>query len=322
MQSGSTGKRTKASARKRVAGFRGCSFSAEEPLKKEDFAEDHPSGLSSPDSLNKTGQSRRQDSSMAQPSSEHRSNEDTDEREGKADLWTPLNCLVEAANRKSSKLNSQGTAASKVEPYDGPDCHSYMSETKAGPESASVLDDKLRIPATKSKENGQTSKFQDEENGINLITRPAKRRRLHAVSQKKAATSEEKVASARVMLEALGANRNRKNSPIWFSLVACEDQIGHTSLPQISACYLRIKDGKMPVSFIRKYLVKKLDLTSEAEVEILCRGQHVLPTLQLHNLVDLWFRTASPAKKVPASIGSPAKDFVMVLSYCRKVQAP
>ena len=26
------------------------------------------------------------------------------------------------------------------------------------------------------------------------------------------------------------------------------------------------RDGKMPVSFIQKYLVKKLDLTSEAEV--------------------------------------------------------
>ncbi|KAA3472917.1 E3 ubiquitin protein ligase DRIP2-like [Gossypium australe] len=82
------------------------------------------------------------------------------------------------------------------------------------------------------------------------------------------------------------------------------------------------RDGKMPVSFIQKYLVKKLDLSSEAEVEIMCRGQPVLPSLQLHNLVDLWFRTASTAKKVPASVGSSAKDFVMVLSYCRKVHAP
>ena len=59
-----------------------------------------------------------------------------------------------------------------------------------------------------------------------------------------------------------------------------------------------------------------------SQVEILCRGQPVLPTQQLQNLVDLWFRTASTAKKVPASVGSSAKDFVMVLSYCRKVQTP
>ncbi|XWS58355.1 hypothetical protein CRYUN_Cryun08bG0027100 [Craigia yunnanensis] len=319
MQSGLTGRRTKATARKRVAAFRGCSFSVEEPLKKEDFAEAHPSGSSSPDSLNKISQSKRQDSSMAQSSSEHRSNEDTDDvemMEGKADLWTPLNCLVEAANRKSSKLNSQGSAASKAGPHNGPDCYSYVPETKADPESLTVPDGKLCIPKTKGKEHGRNSKVQDEENGTNLITRPVKRRRFRAAAQKKAA------ASARVLLDALGAKWNRKNSPIWFSLVAYEDQLGHTSLPQISACYLRIKDGKMPVTFIQKYLVKKLDLTSEAEVEIMCRGQPVLPTLQLHNLVDLWFRTVSTAKKVPASLGSSAKDFVMVLSYCRKVQAP
>lgn len=53
----------------------------------------------------------------------------------------------------------------------------------------------------------------------------------------------------------------------------------------------------------------------------MCRGQPVVPTLQLQNLVDLWFRTASSSKKVPASVGSSAKDFVMVLSYCRKVKA-
>lgn len=50
----------------------------------------------------------------------------------------------------------------------------------------------------------------------------------------------------------------------------------------------------------------------------MCRGQSVLPTLQLHNLVDLWFCTASTSKKLPASVGSSAKDFVMALSYCRK----
>lgn len=54
----------------------------------------------------------------------------------------------------------------------------------------------------------------------------------------------------------------------------------------------------------------------------MCRGQPVLPSLQLHNLVDLWFRTASTSKKIPASVGSSAKDFVMVLSYCRKALPP
>lgn len=318
MQRGLTGRRTKPTTRKRIAAFRGCSFSVEESLKKEDSAEDHPSGSSSPDSFHKISQSKRQDS-MAQPSSEHRPNEDTDDvevMEGKADLWTPLNCLVEAANRKSSKLNSQGSTASMTEQHNGPDSCSHAPEAKPSPQSPTVPDGKLSIHKSKSKEHRNNSVILEEENGTNLIKRPVKRRRLHAEAQKKVA------ASNRIMLDALGSKWNRKNNPIWFSLVACEGQIGHTSLPQISACYLRIKDGKMPVSFIQKYLVKKLDLSSEAEVEIMCRGQPVLPSLQLHNLVDLWFRTASTAKKVPACVGSSAKDFVMVLSYCRKVQAP
>ena len=37
--------------------------------------------------------------------------DDVEVMEGKADLWTPLNCLVKTANRtKSSKSNLQGTA--------------------------------------------------------------------------------------------------------------------------------------------------------------------------------------------------------------------
>ncbi|GMI65209.1 DREB2A-interacting protein 2 [Hibiscus trionum] len=319
MQRGLTGRRTKATARKRIADFRGCSFSVEESPKKEDSAEDHPSGSTSPDSSNKISQSKMQDCSGAQPSGEHRSNEETDDveiMEGKADLWTPLNCLVEAANRRSSKLNSHVSAVSVSEPRNGPDVHSYVPEIKADIESPIVPDGKMSIHKSKSKEHRQNSKVLDEKNGTDLITKPVKRRRLHAEAQKKAA------GSNRIMLETLGSKWNRKNNQIWLSLVSCEDRIGPTSLPQLSACYLRIKDGKMPVSFIQKYLVKKLDLTSETEVEIMCRGQPVLPSLQLHNLVDYWFHTASAAKKIPATVGSSAKDFVMVLSYCRKVQAP
>lgn len=56
------------------------------------------------------------------------------------------------------------------------------------------------------------------------------------------------------------------------------------------------------------------------QVEIKCMGQPVIPTLQLYNLVDLWLQTASTSERVSAMIGSSAKDFVMVLTYARKVQ--
>lgn len=54
---GLTGKRTKGSGRK-AAALRGCGFFVED--KKEDSAEDRPMSSSSPDSLNKTTQNRRQ----------------------------------------------------------------------------------------------------------------------------------------------------------------------------------------------------------------------------------------------------------------------
>ncbi|KAK0598900.1 hypothetical protein LWI29_000522 [Acer saccharum] len=323
IQTGLTGKRTKVNARK-AAALRVCGFSVED--KKEDSAEDRTMSSSSPDSLNKITSNKRQDSSKAEASNGQRPNDDDLENdveimEGKTDLWTPLNCLVEAANRtKSSKLNSQGSSFVKSDPHNTTDSELYMPETKSKSELQNAPGTDGYLPKTKMKEHGQNAKFQDDKNGTGLHPGPVKRRRLRAAAKKREAGSHELCAAAQVVLDASGAKHKRKSAPIWFSLIASDDQNGGASLPQVSACYLRIKDGKMPVSFIQKYLVKKLDLTSEAEVEILCRGQPLLPTLQLHNLVDLWFRTGSTAKKVPASVGSSAKEFVMVLSYSRKVQ--
>lgn len=321
MQTGLTGRRTKAVAR-RAAALRGCSFAAGEPIKREDSAEDHSLSSSSPESQNKIARNKMQDSSTAEPSSGQKANKETENvvTEGKGDLWTPLNCLVEAANRtKTSKSNTQGLTVAKSEPRNVADSEPHMPESKIEAESRDALDNQSYMPKSKTKEPEQT-KLKNNSNGASLLPGPVKRRRLRVANRNRAASSSGELStSAQVILDASGANHNRRNSPIWFSLVAFEDGKGDASLPQISACYLRIKDGKMPVSFIQKYLVKKLDLTSETEVQILCRGQPVLPTVQLQNLVDLWFRTASTSKKVPASVGSSAKDFVMVLSYRRKV---
>ncbi|KAG7970137.1 hypothetical protein I3843_07G066700 [Carya illinoinensis] len=322
IQSGLTGRRTKAARKASV--MRGCSFSIEEVAKKEDSAGDHPLSSSSLDSQFKTTRNKRQDYSGTESFNEQIPKEDTENDveliEGKVDLWTPLNCLVEAANRtKTSKFNSSGLSLAKLEqPNHGTEV--YMPETKARAESPSAPDSEVYMP--RSKRNGHNAKVQDETNGTTSPPGPLKRRRLRAAGRKITAASRQLHSSSQVMLDVSGSKCNRRNSPIWFSLVASEDRKADVSLPQISACYIRIKDGKMPVSFIQKYLVKKLDLTSETEVEIMCRGQPVVPSSQLQNLVDLWFRTASTSKKVPASVGSSAKDFVMVLSYCRKVQTP
>jgi hypothetical protein len=51
-------------------------------------------------------------------------------------------------------------------------------------------------------------------------------------------------------------------------------------LCSIDTLFFFHRDGKMPVSFIQKYLVKKLDLTSEAEV--------CLSFLPCHKAKDVW----------------------------------
>lgn len=170
-----------------------------------------------------------QDFSVAEPSNEQRPNEDRENdvevTEGKADLWTPLNCLVEAANRtKSSKLNSQGLSLAKLEQHNAHDNEVYMPETKVRAESFRAPESDVYMPKSKRKEHGLKKKVQDENNGTTLVPGPVKRRRFRAAGRKSASASGELHPSAQVMLDAAGSKRNRRNSPIWFSLVASEDR--------------------------------------------------------------------------------------------------
>ncbi|PPD97545.1 hypothetical protein GOBAR_DD05441 [Gossypium barbadense] len=302
-QAALTGRRTKAVARKANA-LRGSSFSVERPLKREDDSmEEHQESASSPETLNKFTQNKRQCISSAEPSRHlNKDAKNGDESwDGKLDLWKPLNCLVEVANRtKSFKSSSQGSDP-KLEPTHVPNIEAQMCKSK-------------------NKEDKCKTKIEDEKN----ITGPATSetvtpKKLRRIRRKRASGFGDSVLSPQAVLDAYDPKHGRRIGPVWFSLVASEDQEGGAPLPQIPANYLRIKDGNMPVSFIQKYLMKKLDLTDEAEVEIKCMGQPVLPTLQLYNLVDLWLQTASTSQRVAASVGSCAKDFVMVLAYARKV---
>eukprot|EP00250_Pteridium_aquilinum_P030137 c40720_g1_i1 orf=45-1523(-) len=73
-------------------------------------------------------------------------------------------------------------------------------------------------------------------------------------------------ANKRIQNPAFVAKQDKQNVGFWFSLEAADNQFGENALPQIPRRYLRIKDGKLPVSSVKKYLVKKLDLHSEAEM--------------------------------------------------------
>ncbi|KAJ8558125.1 hypothetical protein K7X08_004891 [Anisodus acutangulus] len=299
-QTGMTERRSKSVARKTL---RGSTFSIEKPLKKEEGSgEDQLDSSSSPETLNKFTQNTRLNSSSAEPSSHPTPDKETEngseQWEGKVDLWKPLNCLVEAANRsKSSKFTSQGSTAKSEGLY---------SHDREG-----------HVRKPKVKEHGQKLKIKDDNNvdPAPEFNKPKKSRRIR---QKKASIFGEFNISPQTVLDATTARCERRIYPIWFSLVALEDQEGDAPLPQISASYLRIKDGNIPVSFIQKYLMRKLDLKSEDEVEIRCMGQSIVPSLPLNSLVDMWLQTTT-SERIPAIIGSYAKDFVMVLAYARKV---
>eukprot|EP00258_Populus_trichocarpa_P037277 XP_024453296.1 protein LAX PANICLE 2 isoform X2 [Populus trichocarpa] len=106
----------------------------------------------------------------------------------------------------------------------------------------------------------------------------------------------------------------RSHSGIWFMLQASQNQTKEPFLPQISKSYLRIKDGRMTVRLLMKYLVNKLRLDSESEIEMTCRGQQLLPFLTLQHVRDnIW----SPREELTLLPESSTTDHVMVLHYGR-----
>ncbi|KAK4788346.1 hypothetical protein SAY86_019665 [Trapa natans] len=111
----------------------------------------------------------------------------------------------------------------------------------------------------------------------------------------------------------------RPHSGIWFMLQASQNQSREPSLPQITKSYLRIKDGKMTVRLLMKYLVNKLSLHTESEIEIRCRGQELEPCLTLQYVRDnVWIKRDSFALLPPPQESSSCSDHLMVLHYGRR----
>nr|CAB3498614.1 unnamed protein product [Digitaria exilis] len=228
--------------------------------------------------------------------SNHSSNKDTEgdskDSADKAELWQPLNCLVEAANRtKSFRSNSQNPVV-KGEQFNGSPSSTYASKTKA-------------------RENLQKSKIEDDKKDVPMPPVLPKRRAQGSVRRRR-----EVQPPADAKPAAAAAQKEKKFSSIWFSLVASFDQQGDPPLPQIPSHYLRIKDGDVPASSIQKYLMQKLSLPSESEVEIKCCEQPVNPMQPLRNLVELWLKGRA-TQTTQTMTGSSAKEFVMVLTYGR-----
>ncbi|XP_051120494.1 E3 ubiquitin protein ligase DRIP2-like isoform X1 [Andrographis paniculata] len=292
---GMTGRRSKFITRK---ASKGSSFNIEKTAVNS--VEDDPESCSSPEMLNKY---MRQKAATGEPSNnptpDKGKENGSEHRDGKYDLWKPLNCLVEAANRsKPSKYSLQGSRikSEELNSFDGND---FLSRFKEPKKKAKVKDEKNRSPPPESE-------------------RPKKVRK----PRQKAQDFGELRIPPQAVLDAASAELGKRNCPIWFSLVASDEwKEDATPLPQIPTNYLRIKDGNIPVSFIQKYLKRKLNLATEDEIDIKCMGQTVVPTLPLNTLVDLWLQT-NGSGRVSATIGSSAKEFIMVLGYARRAAVP
>ncbi|KAJ7518616.1 hypothetical protein O6H91_20G000800 [Diphasiastrum complanatum] len=120
---------------------------------------------------------------------------------------------------------------------------------------------------------------------------------------------------------------------LWFLLQASNNHSRSTDfqLPQIPRGYLRVKDAKVPVSYVKKYLANKLGLSCESEIEIACNGQPLGSTLSLQHVRDtIWFHNASSnitndqeeenmIGDAPRTVISIPKNAIMVLTYQREL---
>lgn len=180
-----------------------------------------------------------QESSPDEPSNEPKPPIDmkngTTLKDEKFDQWTPLNCLVEAANRtksskqsspltnlaeftngtKSSKLNLQGTSLSKMEQPSRP-THNLLGVQTIPEGSLAMSKAKTKDPGVlREDKNGASSGA-----GSGIV----KRKRVRGVAAKKVAASEVVALPAQQLLDASRAKQLKRNRPVWFSLVASEDQ--------------------------------------------------------------------------------------------------
>ncbi|KAM0851460.1 hypothetical protein ACQ4PT_052411 [Festuca glaucescens] len=105
----------------------------------------------------------------------------------------------------------------------------------------------------------------------------------------------------------------------WFVLHAAQNQRREPPLPPIPRSYLRVRDGRITVSIVMRYLVNKLGLEDDSQLEITCRGQRLLPAMTLHHVRDtIWRPPPAEAAAVLPAPGSPSTNQVMTLHYGRR----
>ncbi|KAH9305150.1 hypothetical protein KI387_009554, partial [Taxus chinensis] len=172
--------------------------------------------------------------------------ENGQKRTGKATSWEPLACLAEAANRtqtcQTPLLGLPAIKTEEADKYRSTKHANGMKRRGSGP-----------VNAVRKKE---PDKFYPGPNSKIA-------RKLHATGSERISISRKQRSVA--LENDSSVKYERRSNPVWFALLASETQVGDNALPQIPKCYLKVKDGNVPVSYVKKYLVKKLDLKNESE---------------------------------------------------------
>nr|POE63899.1 isoform 2 of e3 ubiquitin protein ligase drip1 [Quercus suber] len=89
------------------------------------------------------------------------------------------------------------------------------------------------------------------------------------------------------------SSTTRPHPGFWFTLRSSTNRDGEV-LPQIPKAYIRVKDENVTVFMVKKYLVTKLGLSNEAEIDISCLGQNLLhaqtlkQVYKIFNVFALW----------------------------------
>lgn len=127
--------------------------------------------------------------------------------DAKLDLWKPLNFLVEVASRsKSFKSNNVQGSDAKLE-------------------TNQVNESDSQVQKTKNKENKRKAKIEDEKSSPYPVSSDtAKPNKLRRIRKKKETASGESGISPQAVLDSASNNRLSRTGPIWFSLVASENQ--------------------------------------------------------------------------------------------------
>ncbi|CAL0321112.1 unnamed protein product [Lupinus luteus] len=242
---------------------------------------------------NGNSKSRVQNPSKPEPSKQKVPKKNSEDRaefwKDKAEMSEPLTSLVEAVRRnKSSNKSPMKEIAVTPVPVDSSDSDSEVPKFQV--KKHSHTGGKRDSNSTKLRRLQDTQERTVKFYGDLNLPAPAP-----VIGSSTESNNKFGNLSAQPVI---GSSGKIFGGPVWFSLVASED-----------------KDGSLPVSYIEKYIAKKLDLPSDAQVEISLWGQPVLSSWKLQNLVEMWLQTMPKDEKIHTSVGSSAKDFVMVLSY-------